>query len=64
MRPDKTGFVTGGADKTIKFWSFDLLSDPNYSKSAKRLSIVLTQTITMEDEVLCVKFEIFSFKDI
>lgn len=24
MRPDKRGFVTGGADKDVKFWDFKL----------------------------------------
>jgi WD40 repeat protein len=25
IRPDKRGFVTGSADKDVKFWDFDLL---------------------------------------
>ena len=25
--PDNRGFVSGGADKTIRFWDFDLVDD-------------------------------------
>jgi U3 small nucleolar RNA-associated protein 12 len=25
IRPDKRGFVTGSADKDVKFWDFDLM---------------------------------------
>ncbi len=27
IRPDKTGFVTGSADKSVKFWDFELVSE-------------------------------------
>jgi U3 small nucleolar RNA-associated protein 12 len=32
VRPDKTGFASGSADKDIKFWDFHLILDPEYSK--------------------------------
>jgi U3 small nucleolar RNA-associated protein 12 len=27
LRPDNKGFVSGSADHTVKFWSFDLVDD-------------------------------------
>ena len=27
MRPDRSGFVTGGGDKEVKFWEFELITD-------------------------------------
>lgn len=38
MRPDKRGFVTGGADKDVKFWDFKL------DESVVRLPIVHSYT--------------------
>lgn len=29
---DMCGLVTGGSDKTVKFWEFCLVSDENYSQ--------------------------------
>eukprot|EP00501_MAST-03F_sp_TOSAG23-6_P002153 GSMAST32.ASY1.ANO1.2252.1 assembled CDS len=49
MRPDKTGFATGSADKTVKFWEFDVDDDEN-------LTIVHTRTLKMTDEVMCLKY--------
>jgi U3 small nucleolar RNA-associated protein 12 len=31
LSPDKNGIISGG-DKTVKFWSFELILDPEYSK--------------------------------
>jgi len=55
VKPDSTGFVTGSADKEIKFWEFELVSDSKEAK-AKRLSINNTRTLKMNDEILCVKY--------
>jgi U3 small nucleolar RNA-associated protein 12 len=27
LNPDKSGFVSGGADKTVRFWLFELVDD-------------------------------------
>ena len=27
LLPDKSGFVSGGADKTVRFWTFELVDD-------------------------------------
>ncbi|XP_038059666.1 WD repeat-containing protein 3-like [Patiria miniata] len=53
--PDKRGFVTGSADKTLKFWDFELIKDED-AQSSKRLTVVHRRTLQMPDDVLCVKF--------
>ena len=52
IRPDQRGFVTGGADKELKFWDFDLKKD----QSQRRLTIVHKKTVQMGDDVLCVVY--------
>jgi U3 small nucleolar RNA-associated protein 12 len=50
VRPDKTGFATGSADKEVKFWDFCLIGNDG----GKRLSISHTRTLKMSDDVLAV----------
>lgn len=38
VRPDKVGFVTGGADKEIKFWTLELVPDERNPVSSFPLS--------------------------
>uniref|UniRef100_A0A671RRF1 WD repeat-containing protein 3-like n=1 Tax=Sinocyclocheilus anshuiensis TaxID=1608454 RepID=A0A671RRF1_9TELE len=33
LSPDQRGIVTGGADKTVKFWDFELIKDQDSGKS-------------------------------
>lgn len=33
IRPDKRGFVTGSADKDVKFWDFDMDRKVSYKVS-------------------------------
>lgn len=40
IRPDKRGFVTGSADKDVKFWDFDLME-----KSAVSAALNLQATV-------------------
>lgn len=57
LAPDKRGFVTGSADKTLKFWEFELVSSENEEgRTVRELSIVHTRTLKMSDDVLCVKY--------
>ncbi|XP_070568962.1 WD repeat-containing protein 3-like [Ptychodera flava] len=56
LSPDKRGFVTGSADKTVKFWEFELIKDEQFSKSSKRLSANHTRTLKMSDDVLCIRY--------
>ncbi|RNA37212.1 WD repeat-containing 3, partial [Brachionus plicatilis] len=52
--PDKTGFVSAGADKTVRFWNFELVDDEE-SKTKKRLSFIHQKTLKLDDDVLCIK---------
>ncbi|XP_023931815.1 WD repeat-containing protein 3-like [Lingula anatina] len=56
MSPDKRGIISGSADKEVKFWDFELITDEKYSKTSKRLTLVHTRTLKMSEEVLCVKY--------
>eukprot|EP01029_Cantina_marsupialis_P009010 TRINITY_DN2111_c0_g2_i1.p1 TRINITY_DN2111_c0_g2~~TRINITY_DN2111_c0_g2_i1.p1 ORF type:complete len:814 (+),score=269.47 TRINITY_DN2111_c0_g2_i1:89-2530(+) len=53
IRPDQRGFVTGSADKTVKFWDFELV---DVGARAQQLSCSLARTLKMSDDVLCVKY--------
>uniref|UniRef100_A0A452SDA4 WD repeat domain 3 n=1 Tax=Ursus americanus TaxID=9643 RepID=A0A452SDA4_URSAM len=48
------GFVTGGADKSVKFWDFELVKDENSTQ--KRLSVKQTRTLQLDEDVLCVSY--------
>lgn len=54
LAPDGTGFVSGSADKTIKFWEWSLSEEDEDDPS--HLSIDCSQTLTMTDDVLSVTF--------
>ena len=60
LNPDGSGFVSGSADKTVKFWEWALVEDSETEEgaptTASRLSIECTQTLTLPDDVLSVKF--------
>ncbi|TMS06102.1 WD repeat-containing protein 3 [Larimichthys crocea] len=53
LAPDQRGIVTGSADKTVKFWEFELIKDEGMSQ--KRLSVKHRRTLQLEEDVLCVK---------
>lgn len=53
--PDKTGLVTGSQDKEVKFWSFALVQDAEYSEVKKRASLIHTRTLKLSDDVLSVR---------
>lgn len=54
LLPDLRGCVTGGGDSTVKFWSFELISDPN-NDCQKILSLIHKNTLQLEENVLSVK---------
>lgn len=55
LSPDQRGIVTGGADKTVKFWDFELIKDED-SMINKRLTVKHTRTLQLDEDVLCVRF--------
>lgn len=66
LHPDKTRFVTGSGDKTIKFWDLRLVKKGKVGitvhdewvmvPQSKELEFKETRTLSMSDEVLCVKY--------
>lgn len=52
LSPDQRGFVTGGADKAVKFWDFELVTDKNSTQ--KRLSVKQTRILQLDEDVLYV----------
>ncbi|XP_054471240.1 WD repeat-containing protein 3 [Anoplopoma fimbria] len=54
LAPDQRGIVTGSADKTVKFWAFELIKDETTAQ--KRLTLKHSRTLQLEEDVLCVKF--------
>ncbi|XP_036780343.2 WD repeat-containing protein 3 isoform X1 [Manis pentadactyla] len=54
LSPDQRGFVTGGADKSVKFWDFELVKDENTTQ--KRLSVKQTRILQLDEDVLCVSY--------
>ncbi|XP_053396135.1 WD repeat-containing protein 3-like [Mercenaria mercenaria] len=55
MSPDKRGIVSGGADKLVKFWNFELVADEQNPESSKQLTLQHVRTLQMDEDVLCVK---------
>ena len=51
MRPDRKGFATGSADKSVKFWEFK-----NSSTRAEGFKIKNIRSLQVADDVLCVKY--------
>ncbi|XP_077202007.1 WD repeat-containing protein 3 isoform X1 [Paroedura picta] len=54
LSSDQRGFVTGGADKCVKFWEFELVKDEKTLQ--KRLSVKQTRVLQLEEDVLCVRY--------
>lgn len=54
LLPDLRGCVTGGGDCTVKFWSFELITDPN-DDNRKVLSLIHKNTLQLEENILSVK---------
>uniref|UniRef100_A0AAY5ERG2 WD repeat-containing protein 3 n=1 Tax=Electrophorus electricus TaxID=8005 RepID=A0AAY5ERG2_ELEEL len=55
LSPDQRGIVTGGADKTVKFWDFELIKDKKLGPN-KRLTAKHTRTLQLDEDVLCVRY--------
>jgi U3 small nucleolar RNA-associated protein 12 len=56
VRPDDRGFVTGGADKQVKFWDFELKTGASDGSGAKQLTVVHTRALLMTAEVQCIAY--------
>ncbi|XP_045592640.1 LOW QUALITY PROTEIN: WD repeat-containing protein 3 [Procambarus clarkii] len=52
---DGRGFITGGSDKMVKFWKFELIRDEDEGRG-KRLSFVQdSRALKVADQVTCVR---------
>ncbi|KAJ2438499.1 beta transducin, partial [Coemansia sp. RSA 2424] len=51
VRSDGKGLVTGGADKCVKFWDFELVR----GAARRRMTLAHVKTLKMADDVLAVK---------
>ena len=58
MSPDLRGIASGGADKSVKFWQFELVVDQveEAGGHGKRMSLAHTKTLQLEEDVLCDRF--------
>ncbi|XP_014020285.2 WD repeat-containing protein 3 [Salmo salar] len=54
LSPDQRGIVTGGTDKRVKFWEFELIMDKDAAQ--KRLTVKHMRTLQLDEDVLCVKY--------
>ncbi|KAH0628599.1 hypothetical protein JD844_009954 [Phrynosoma platyrhinos] len=54
LSSDQCGFVTGGADKCVRFWEFQLVKDENSIQ--KWLSVKQTRVLQLDEDVLCVRY--------
>nr|XP_026488456.1 WD repeat-containing protein 3 [Vanessa tameamea] len=54
LTPDMRGCYTGGGDKTVKLWQFELIPDTTSDSKAKVLSLLHTRTLELEDAVTAV----------
>ncbi|XP_067849056.1 WD repeat-containing protein 3 [Heptranchias perlo] len=52
LAPDQRGFVTGSADKMVKFWEFELVKDENSTQT--RLSLNHIRTLQLDEDILSV----------
>ncbi|XP_047517729.1 WD repeat-containing protein 3 isoform X2 [Pieris napi] len=55
LTPDLRGCYSGGGDKTVKLWQFELIDDPTGESKAKVLSLLHTRTLELEETVTAVK---------
>ncbi len=53
MLHDCSGFVSGSADKEVKFWEWAIVEQDG--TQARQLTVNNTRTLNMTDEVLCVR---------
>lgn len=52
--PDKSGFISGGADKQVRFWQWAVVAKDGGGGS-KQLRLAAKRQMTMADDVLCVR---------
>ncbi|KAF2675016.1 WD40 repeat-like protein [Microthyrium microscopicum] len=58
VHPDGKSCVTGGADKTAKFWNFDIVQEdiPGTKRTTPRLKLTHTRSLKVNDDILSLCF--------
>lgn len=58
VHPDGRSMVTGSADKTAKFWNFEIFQEeiPGTKRTTPRLKLVHSRTLKLNDDILSVCF--------
>jgi U3 small nucleolar RNA-associated protein 12 len=58
VHPDGKSLITGSADKTVKFWNFDIVQEeiPGTRQTMPRLKLVQSRILKVNDDVLSVHF--------
>lgn len=54
LAPNLRSCVTGGSDSTVKFWTFEMITDPSIENS-KVLSLIHKNTLQLKENVLTAK---------
>ena len=58
VHPDGRSLVSGSADKSAKFWNFEVVQDeiPGTKRTTPRLRLAHTRTLKVSDDILSVRF--------
>lgn len=58
VHPDGKSMVTGSADKSAKFWNFQVVQEeiPGTKRTTPRLKLVHTRTLKVSDDILSIRF--------
>jgi U3 small nucleolar RNA-associated protein 12 len=58
VHPDGKSVVTGSADKSVKFWNFEIVQEeiPGTKRTTPRLKLVQSRALKVSDDVLSLQF--------
>lgn len=58
VHPDGKSLITGSADKTVKFWNFEIVQEeiPGTKRTTPRLKLFQSRILKVNDDVLSVQF--------
>lgn len=58
VHPDGRSVVSGSADKSAKFWNFEIVQEeiPGTKRTTPKLRLAHTRTLKVSEDVLCIRF--------